>query len=299
MTTHITIRRNATTKIKALLAKALVISGQTYDDQLGDVFFTKTPEQLIADLPELSSVYARADDGGKVLDVCFNYHRGRTVMAWLDIEHARRTLHVRGFARIFPNDPQSIAFVAEQAAAKAAAEHAAKSAELEEERRLCAQPEPSSYAVGDRFIARFASLNKNSTAEAYRAECIKPHMSERNHANWYDELCEVEAVLFLPRREFSWLASNLLESHISGIGEGGTNSDYQLPEGVDVNHLRGADLELFIAQSYRMVTVVVCPGCRPLVIDCQGYSYPRNVGLWPRSLEKSNVIQLFNHSTIQ
>jgi hypothetical protein len=280
-TSYKKIRRNATRQIADLLSSALVICGSRYDDMDGDVYFTKTAEEVMADLGRFDSIYARVNDAGQALEVTFSYHRGSYVSAWLDVEFARHTLNARGFARLFPNDPASVAFRAAEAEKKAAADLAASKARDAAEQELNALPVPGSFEVGDRIAARFASLNKRCNVEEYRDECLKPEREAgRYSTNWSDDSCKVEKVLELSRAEFAALCKGLLEGR-ADLGEGGTSSDYELPEGVTLMNCPPALRDAWMAESYRLVTVVTCVGCRPLVIDPQGYKYARYVGLWP------------------
>lgn len=298
---YVTIRRNATKKIEALLSQAVAIKGSYYDDMDGTVYYSKTPAEILADLPEYDRIYARTDEAGKVLDVHFSRYRGNGITAWLDVEHARRTLYPSAFAELFPNDPQSVEYFAKQ---KAEADAKAKREASEQERaRLEAAPEPLTYNVGDKFIARFASLNKQCTAEGYLAECVKPERDEEGRSkcpNWRDELCKVEKVLHLTKAEFSHLCNNLMESR-DDLGDGGTGSDTEIDlAGRELWQLSDAERADYIEKSWHAVTVVLCDGCRPLVIDAQGYQYARYVGLYPRPVARelpANVIVFLGNGT--
>lgn len=279
---YVTIRRNATKKIANLLSQALVISGTRYDDMEGISYYFADPATVLENLDDYSRIYARAEDDGRITDVTFSRYSG-SLTAWLDIEKARATLYMRDFARLFPNDPQSIEYAAKLRAEAEAAEQARKAAELEEQRWLENQPEPLTYSVGDTFIARFASLNKRNTAEEYLAECVKPAKSDnRNCSNWYENRCRVEKVLRLTPAEFAHLSNNLME-YRDDLGEGGTGSDAAIDLcGRAPWQLSEEERKQYIDQSWSAVTVVLCDGCRPLVIDPQGYKYARYVGLYPR-----------------
>ena len=274
-----TIRRNATKKIADLLGRALVISGYYYDEIEGTVYFTKSAADVMAGASEFTRVYARLNDAGEMIALEISSRGGRHLTAWMDKEAARTALVPSGFARLFPEDPQSIAWVAEQAAKKAAAEAAEKTAA---ERRLAdleARPEPAAYAVGDRFVARFPSLNKLCTADEYRSQLARPEYDRGDRcANWSDDLCVVEKVLHLSRGEFSHLCNNLLEDR-TDLGQGGTGSDVPAP--ANLWSMSDSEREAWVAKSWRAVTVVLCDGCRPLVIDPQGYRYARYVGFYP------------------
>lgn len=278
-----TIRRNATKKIADLLGRALVISGYYYDEIEGTVYFTKSAADVMAGASEFTRVYARLNDAGEMIALEISSRGGRHLTAWMDKEAARTALVPSGFARLFPEDPQSIAWVAEQAAKKAAAEATEKTAA---ERRLAdleARPEPAAYAVGDRFVARFPSLNKLCTADEYRNQLARPEYDRGDRcANWSDDLCVVEKVLHLSRGEFSHLCNNLLEDR-TDLGNGGTGSDVPAP--ANLWSMSDAQRDAWIAKSWRAVTVVTCDGCRPLVIDPQGYRYARYVGFYPTPVE--------------
>lgn len=281
-----TIRRNATKKIADLLGRALVISGYYYDDMEGTVYFTKSAADVMADAADFDRVYARLNDAGEMISLEISYRGSRHLTAWMDKEAARTALMPSGFARLFPEDPQSIAWVAEQAAKKAAAEAAEKTAA---ERRLAdleARPEPAAYAVGDRFVARFPSLNKRCTADEYREQLARPEYDRGDRcAHWSDDLCVVEKVLHLSRGEFSHLCNNLLEDR-TDLGQGGSGSDADVhPENGEFWKMSDTERDAWIAKSWRAVTVVTCDGCRPLVIDPQGYRYARYVGFYPTPVE--------------
>ena len=265
-----TIRRNATKKIADLLGRALVISGYYYDDMEGTVYFTKSAADVMADAAAFDRVYARLNDAGEMIALEISCRGSRHLTAWMDKEAARTALMPSGFARLFPEDPQSIAWFAEQAAKKAA------------ERRLAdleARPEPAAYAVGDRFVARFPSLNKRCTADEYREQLARPEYDRGDRcAHWSDDLCVVEKVLHLSRGEFSHLCNNLLEDR-ADLGQGGTGSDVPAP--ASLWSMSDSEREAWVAKSWRAVTVVTCDGCRPLVIDPQGYRYARYVGFYP------------------
>ena len=278
-----TIRRNATKKIADLLGRALVISGYYYDEIEGTVYFTKSAADVMAGASEFTRVYARLNDAGEMIALEISSRGGRHLTAWMDKEAARTALVPSGFARLFPEDPQSIAWVAEQAAKKAAAEATEKTAA---ERRLAdleARPEPAAYAVGDRFVARFPSLNKRCTADEYREQLARPEYDRGDRcAHWSDDLCVVEKVLHLSRGEFSHLCNNLLEDR-TDLGQGGTGSDVPAP--ASLWSMSDSEREAWVAKSWRAVTVVTCDGCRPLVIDPQGYRYARYVGFYPTPVE--------------
>ena len=278
-----TIRRNATKKIADLLGRALVISGYYYDEIEGTVYFTKSVADVMAGASEFTRVYARLNDAGEMIALEISSRGGRHLTAWMDKEAARTALVPSGFARLFPEDPQSIAWVAEQAAKKAAAEATEKTAA---ERRLAdleARPEPAAYAVGDRFVARFPSLNKLCTADEYRNQLARPEYDRGDRcAHWSDDLCVVEKVLHLSRGEFSHLCNNLLEDR-TDLGQGGTGSDVPAP--ASLWSMSDSEREAWVAKSWRAVTVVTCDGCRPLVIDPQGYRYARYVGFYPTPVE--------------
>lgn len=281
---YITIRRNAVKKIREILADAKAIAGSHYCEMEGTTYFTKTAEEILADLPNIQKVYGRLDDAGKLVEVTFSFWRGASVSAWLDVDFAHAHLYLSSFARTFPTDPRAVAYREEEAAKAAAAEKARRDAEAAEQARLEALPEPAEYTVGSRLVARFASLNKRCTAEEYRAECVKPEGREgRNEStNWSDDLCVVEKVLELAPAEFAHLCGNLLEDR-SDLGNGGTGSDAEIDlAGREFWQLSEAERAEYVAKSWRSVTVVLCAGCRPLVIDAQGYKYARYVGLWPR-----------------
>lgn len=157
------------------------------------------------------------------------------------------------------------------------------------ERRLAdleARPEPAAYAVGDRFVARFPSLNKRCSVDEYREQLARPEYDRGDRcAHWSDDLCVVEKVLHLSRGEFSHLCNNLLEDR-TDLSQGGSGSDADVhPENGEFWRLTDAQRDAWIAKSWRAVTVVTCDGCRPLVIDPQGYRYARYVGFYPTPVE--------------
>lgn len=278
-----TIRRNATKKISEILSRALVISGYYYDDQEGSITFTKSAAEVLADAVSFDRIYARLNDDGEMIALEISYRGARHLTAWLDIEAARSALVPSAFARLFPEDPASIEFNAKVAADAAAAAAAEKADAEKQVAALEQREEPSSYAVGDRIVARFASLNKRCTADEYRAELARPEYGRGDRcAAWTDDLCQIEKVLHLSRAEFSHLCNNLLEDR-ADLGSGGTGSDVPAP--ANLWSMSDAEREAWVAKSWRSVTVVTCDGCRPLVIDPQGYKYARYVGFYPTPVE--------------
>lgn len=281
-----TIRRNATKKIAEILSRALVISGYYYDDQEGSITFTKSAAEVLADAGSFDRIYARLNDDGEMVALEISYRGARHLTAWLDIEAARSRLVPSAFARLFPEDPASIEFNAKVAADAAAAAAAEKADAEKQVAALEQRAEPSSYAVGDRFVARFPSLNKLCTADEYRNQLARPEYDRGDRcAHWSDDLCVVEKVLHLSRADFSHLCNNLLEDR-TDLGQGGTGSDADVqPENGAFWKMTDADRDAWVSKSWRAVTVVTCDGCRPLVIDPQGYRYARYVGFYPTPVE--------------
>ena len=58
-----------------------------------------------------------------------------------------------------------------------------------------------------------------------------------------------------------------------------------MPAPANLWSMSDAQRDAWIAKSWRAVTVVTCDGCRPLVIDPQGYRYARYVGFYPTPVE--------------
>lgn len=132
--------------------------------------------------------------------------------------------------------------------------------------------------VGQRLVASFARLNKRCTLAEYREECRRP-------ADFYEERCEVEAVRTLTPEEWDHFADNLMDD-VDWLGTGGTNTDADLPEGWDFHTGTEAERDAFRRQAYSLVTVIQAPGRETFVVDAQGYTYARYVGLDPALVQK-------------
>lgn len=121
------------------------------------------------------------------------------------------------------------------------------------------------FALDQRVWAKFARQNKNNTLEEYRTECAK-----LGGYTW--EQCRIVRLLALSGEEYDALAHSLLEPHEGFEDPGGTGSD-SVQEPDDRFHFADE------AQSYLNVGLVYAPGREPFVIDPQGFSYARYVGL--------------------
>lgn len=147
------------------------------------------------------------------------------------------------------------------------------------------RPAPADFAPGSYLVARFAKLNKNATLEEYRDEVDgRSRVYGPDEIAWRYEGCRVQEVIDLPYAQYRHLRRHLLEDSPLFAGKGGTGSTWTAPEGWDYFTAPPEERDAFHAGAYRLVLVVGCsasPHPETFVVDPQGYSYARYVGLDP------------------
>lgn len=161
------------------------------------------------------------------------------------------------------------------------------------------------FKVGDFTQARFASANKDCSIGGYAYSCQKPELDEEGKAwihdskkgwhwhtprNWYNEKVEIVKVAEVTDEVYDHLVDNLLNSEaLAATGvtneHGGTKSSYEVdestyPENTFFMRATEEEREAWRAKSWRVGAVVTAPNRRPFVVDTQGYSYARYVGLF-------------------
>lgn len=137
--------------------------------------------------------------------------------------------------------------------------------------RLALQPKaPIAFTVGQRLTGYWPTLNKNNTLAEYR-----------NQVERTRQLCEVERVLQVRDTEYDDMTQNfMVAAKCTAYGEGGTNSDADLPDAWQFfgENTTNAERDLFKRHAYSLVTVLTAPNRAPILIDRQGYDYARYVG---------------------
>lgn len=146
--------------------------------------------------------------------------------------------------------------------------------------------------IGDFVTAKFATVNKHNSLEAYKAECKHPEKELITRVygdteyddvvtNWKIESCKVEQIFVLTLGEWDYFVNNLLSDQIIWRDKGGTiytGSD----ENFDYDKL-GADpamLQDFQANNAGLVTILKNAGTgETIAINPEGYKYARYVGI--------------------
>lgn len=150
------------------------------------------------------------------------------------------------------------------------------------------------FTVGERINATFASSNKNCTIGEYAFYCGMVQLNEKvwdygkrayvEHNNWNVSQCEVQKVVTLTTENYDKLIINLLCSDTgmaSGLGRGGTGTDYDTPAGWDFQTATQEEFEEWRRLAYEVVTVVQAPLRKTFVTNGSGHPYARYVGLSP------------------
>lgn len=135
------------------------------------------------------------------------------------------------------------------------------------------------FKVGDKINCYFANLNKNCTLTEYVRECfvVKDYSLDS---------VKIEKIINLSVKQYKTFIKNLMcdkSGVLVGIGEGGTGSDYQLPQNLENEpYYRWPEIELkkWAKLSYRLGTLVICDNHLPFIVDAQGYKYARYVGFF-------------------
>ena len=157
-------------------------------------------------------------------------------------------------------------------------------------------PETFSVAVGERIYAKFPILNKCGTVGEYALRADAPQYDEdevfqggrwESVPNWRIELCSVEKVLTLTKEQYDRFAENLMTDGFLDIGNGGTDSDssHRVSTIAEFHALSEEQQADWKAKSFRLVTVIQAPERRAYVVDAQGYTHARYVGLHPTKIQ--------------
>jgi len=125
------------------------------------------------------------------------------------------------------------------------------------------------YERGKFIKVQFPRINKNSTLEENR-EMI----AEESRVT----LAFVEKEVTLSKAEYREFTQNLL-NNVDFLGEGGTDSTFDIPEDMGWSELYAdkEKLKAWRAGSFDLVTIVT-DGDNRIVVDAQGYKYARYVG---------------------
>ncbi len=123
--------------------------------------------------------------------------------------------------------------------------------------------------------ADFAKLNKNSDISTYIEECQK--------GDFYRDSVRICYKVKLTYKQWNLLLDgNLLASFDWMEGKGGHSSSYEPKTKVDhFWQLPEEEQELYKKHAYRDDCILVTCGYQSIVIDPQGYSYARYVGINP------------------
>jgi len=124
---------------------------------------------------------------------------------------------------------------------------------------------------GDMTEFVFAALNKNCTIGEYVYQC--------NHENARNEKCKIQKVLEVPNKEYDHMILNLMDL-IEKLDEnsGGSQSDDKFPD-CQLWELSKDDLKRYRETCYILATLVRSDNRRPFVINAEGHTYARYVGL--------------------
>ena len=119
-------------------------------------------------------------------------------------------------------------------------------------------------------VADFANLNKNCTLSQYQEEV--------DSGEYRTEVCKVEKKLVLAATEWLKFTNSFMndDSRIAGLG--GDSSLAALRPVKSFSAYSEEEQALWLKHSYRCVVLVSC-GQRQIVVDPQGYSYARYVGI--------------------
>ena len=125
------------------------------------------------------------------------------------------------------------------------------------------------YEKGRFIKVRFPRINKNNTLEENR-EMIAEDSRET--------LAFVEKEVTLSLAEYREFTQNLL-TNVDFLGEGGTDSTYEIPDDMGWGELYADEekLRAWRAGSFDLVTIVT-DGSQKIVVDAQGYKYARYAG---------------------
>lgn len=94
---YTTIRKNSLVKIRAILSKAVLITGNVYDDMTGGEMAQFTINQVMAKAARFNRVYT--DDYGRLL---IHLRGSDYFAAYPSVEATRKSLTADAFAKYFP-----------------------------------------------------------------------------------------------------------------------------------------------------------------------------------------------------
>lgn len=140
------------------------------------------------------------------------------------------------------------------------------------------------FHVGQRLMSKFASLNKNCTLGEYLFECNQPKEDkEFGGEHWSIIKCEVEQICEISNELYDEFVEGLMDNElghkIGYNGKGGTDSDFIIEdENKQFYNLSEHERNMWLKQSYRLVSVVSAPNRQPVLVDPRGYDYARYVG---------------------
>lgn len=299
MTTQ-TIRRNSIKAIRAALAQCVLVTCYKYDDM--DTNTDKggvSVDDVIAagESSGFDRVYKEVDASGELVKIVAGIHSNHFYTGYRTVEDVKRLLTDSAFAKYFPAEA-----AAERQAEEAAQELAyqAHRAELDAATAtLATDAKQELFFVGQRIVATFATLNKNSSMGEYILECAKPENAEKfwnrtkwvHRKNWTVNTCRVERIVTMSAVDYDDFAANLMDhlpASLQGF-EGGTHSDYDPGREVaELHQLTEDEHALWVAHSFDLVALVAAPGRQTIVINPHGYDYVRYAGLSPKSLHHQN-----------
>lgn len=104
--------------------------------------------------------------------------------------------------------------------------------------------------------------------------------------NWSVIECQVWKVIQMTSAEYDHFAINVMESRPDLFdGFGGSQSDYKIVREIkEYWEMTREEENLWGASSYGIVAIIEAPGRESIVVNPEGYSYARYVGLWPKLL---------------
>jgi len=291
-----TIRRNAHKTIRSILEQCALVTCYKYDDmdtntQKGAL--TVDDVMGAGEARKFDRVYAEVGDSGEWCKITVSIHQNWFFTGYRTKQDAKQFMTHDAWASYYPEDAAAEREAAEQAHAALMAQ-----ARIEDARRieqLTTESAQGRFFVGQRIIAKFAALNKNSTLGLYIRECEKPEDGKRYWTrsnwhvpkNWYMTECKVHKVIRMTTAEYDHFAVNVMDSMPELFdGFGGAESDYKL--GRDVENFWDMTQEeqaLWSASSYSVVAVIEAPRRQTIVVNPEGYSYARYVGLSPKPMQ--------------
>ncbi|PSV00353.1 hypothetical protein [Photobacterium kishitanii] len=170
----------------------------------------------------------------------------------------------------------------------------------------CLDAMDSDAKVGDFITARFASANKDNTIGGYFYKCQQEESQKEDRIwifstekgwhweilnNWNDSKVKIVKIANVSDKTYDALAGDLLSSsNLADAGVtfecGGEKSDYKVNKDIypDIETFwkfaSTQEKELWKKESWLIGALIKSPNRRPFVVDTQGYSYARYVGLF-------------------